>query len=662
MNRRRFLTTVGALAAGCCLSPYARALAHVKSKRKMLILGFDGMDCRLTTTYLQKGVMPNLKKVIDAGSFMPMATSTPPQSPVAWSNVTVGGPPALHGVYDFIHRDPSSRTPYLSTSEVLPPSMAVKIGEYDIPLKQGGTKILRQGKPFWEYLTERDLPATIFRMPANFPCKGGGPDMVSGMGTPDLRGGYGNFTVFTSDPGRYRRDMTGGRVIPVEIREDRIDTVLPGPSDTFRRDKQESRIPVAIWRDKVHSVIRLRIAEKEFLFQQGEWSEWIPVSFPLLGGFHDVKGIVKLYVKSVHPHVDLYVSPINIDPADPSLPVVSSSKYGRELAENVGYFHTEGFPENTKALSEGVLSDAEYLVHAKSVLQESRSLLDYELGRFSRWDEGMLFFYFSSLDQNTHMFWRTLDPGSPLYDLDIAREFGHTMPSLYAEADKVIGSVLEKYDIRDPDFSLVVMSDHGFAPFNRQFNVNTFLYEKGYLGLKNPGRMEDEGYFRHVDWSRTGAYNVGINSVYLNMEGREEGGVVTQNQRDALLNDLAGELSGFVDPGTGKRPVAAVRIVPVQEQRMNPHAPDMIIGWNPGYRTSWKSILGGFESNTVENNLDKWTGDHCIDSRFVPAALISNKKVLKPSPDLCDIAPTILDFFGIPAGGVMTGKSLLQMG
>ena len=166
----------------------------------MLVLGIDGMDVRLTRQYMQQGLLPNIQKIAEAGSMSVMQTSMPPQSPVAWSNIAIGAGPEIHGIYDFIHRDPATLMPYLSTSRVVPPARMLHLGNHRIPLSQGRVENLQQGIPFWDLLAEYDIPTTLFKMPANFPCKSGDIEMVSGMGTPDLRGGYGNFTFLTSDP------------------------------------------------------------------------------------------------------------------------------------------------------------------------------------------------------------------------------------------------------------------------------------------------------------------------------------------------------------------------------------------------------------------------------------------------------------------------------
>ncbi len=662
MRRREFLKASAIFGLGYSFLPIGcRFTTKPKSKKKVLVLGIDGMDIHLTSQYMRQGLLPNFSRLAQRGSIRSVATSLPPQSPVAWSNFTTGSPPSTHGIYDFIHRDPLTMIPYLSTSRVTPPDKTLDIGNWKLPLSKGKIENLRKGKPFWEYLAERDVPTTIFKIPANFPGRSENVNMVSGMGTPDLRGGYGSFTLFTTAPHLFKSNMTGGKLIPVSFHGQRLKTRLPGPVNTLKRNSPETSVTLEIWRDRQHPLVYIRIQNQKFLLQQGEWTGWIQISFDMLNPFYDVEGICKLYVKSVHPDFTLYVSPINISPSNPALPVVTSQDYGEELVKNVGHFYTQGFPEDTKALSEGVFSDKEYLDLGYQIIKERRKLLSYELKRFAKEDTGMLFFYFSSLDQDTHMFWRSIDPAHPLYSDELHRKYGGTLKELYIAMDQILGDVLEQHDINDPNFSLMVMSDHGFAPFRRQVNVNTWLFKNEYLGLIDAKNIENEGYFENVDWAKTSAYNVGINSIYLNLKGREMYGMVETSQRRQLLENIRRDLLNFVDFKTGTRAVSGVWIVSEKEQKQNPHAPDLIVGWNVGYRTSWKSILGGFSEEAITDNLDKWSGDHCIDPNLVPALLVTNKRVSRQNPSLIDITATILKEFGISPDHQIEGKTLYQI-
>src|SRR6266403_2108111 len=122
-------------------------------KRKLLILGIDGMDPELLQRFMGQGRMPNFAAL---ASFLPLQTSIPPQSPVAWANLITGMDPGSHGIFDFIHRDPATLTPYFSTSQVKPAKHNLRLGSWIIPLSEEEVLLLRHGKAFWQYLLLRE--------------------------------------------------------------------------------------------------------------------------------------------------------------------------------------------------------------------------------------------------------------------------------------------------------------------------------------------------------------------------------------------------------------------------------------------------------------------------------------------------------------------------
>ena len=95
-----------------------------------MVLGIDGMDPNLLQHYIAEGKMPNARKLAEMGGFRPLTTSMPPQSPVAWANFITGMNPGGHGIFDFIHREPETFMPYLSTSKTLPPQKSISFGDW----------------------------------------------------------------------------------------------------------------------------------------------------------------------------------------------------------------------------------------------------------------------------------------------------------------------------------------------------------------------------------------------------------------------------------------------------------------------------------------------------------------------------------------------------
>lgn len=623
---------------------------------KLIILGIDGMDPQLLRQFMREGRMPNFAKLAEQGSFRQLTTSIPPQSPVAWSNVITGMNAGGHAIFDFIHRDPKTLELYFSTSRVEGPKHVIHLGNWVIPLGGGRAEQLRKGKAFWEILDEHGVPNRVFRIPANFPPVPAKGRTLSGMGTPDLRGTYGTFAFYTDDPTATAGAVEGGQIIPVQVENSRVIANLIGPDNTFRKGSPAATEQFRIDIDPMEAVARISLNEQQFVLREGEWSDWVPVEFQLVPFLARVKGICRFYLKQSHPRFQLYVSPINIDPANPALPISTPASYSRNLSEEVGEFYTQGIAEDTKSLSDGVLDDREYLEQARTVLAEHRRIFDAEFPKFK---QGVFFFYFSSLDLNSHMMWRWMDAKHPQYDESAAAQYGSAIAEFYQQIDQVLGEVLPKLD---DDTTLLVLSDHGFAPYFRSFNLNTWLLNNGYIRLRKDVAFESAEPLSNVDWSQTRAYGLGLNGLYINLSGRERNGIVaTGSEEDALIRELKQKLLSAKDPDSGLPVITRVDVA--KEAYQGPFVqsgPDILVGYNRGYRAGWKTILGAFPPDVLEDNMNPWSGDHCIDYTQVPGVLLSNRKISAIQPALTDIAPTILAEFGIPNSKDMMGQSVFM--
>jgi predicted AlkP superfamily phosphohydrolase/phosphomutase len=627
-----------------------------QGQHKLIILGVDGMDPQLLRQFMREGKMPNFVKLAEQGSFRELTTSIPPQSPVAWSNLITGMDAGGHGIFDFIHRDPKTLQLYFSTSRVEGPKHAIHLGKWVIPLGGGSVEQLRKGKAFWEILDQHGVPNTIFRIPANFPPVPAKGKTLSGMGTPDLRGTYGTFSFYTDDPTAVTGAVEGGQMIPVQVESSKVTANLIGPDNTFLTGSPPAIEPFSVAIDPLEAVGRIAVQGQEFVLREGEWSDWVRVEFQLIPFFGNVKGMCRFYLKQAHPRFQLYVSPINIDPADPALPISTPPKYSRMLAEEVGEFYTQGIAEDTKALSAGVLDDKEYLQQARTILAEHRQIFDKE---FPKFNQGVFFFYFSSLDLNSHMMWRLMDPKHPEYDASQADQNRSAIAEFYQQIDQVLGEVLPKLDDHT---TLLVLSDHGFAPYYRSFNLNTWLLKNGYIKLKKAGDDDSNQPLANVDWSGTRAYGLGLNGLYINMRGRDRDGIVAAGvEANALIQEIKTKLLQERDPQTGLPVITRVDVASEVYHGPYTHSgPDLLVGYNRGYRAGWKTILGAFPPDVVEDNTNPWSGDHCMDYTLVPGVLLSNRKIVAGTPALTDVAPTILSEFGIIQPKDMMGRPLWQ--
>lgn len=616
----------------------------------VVILGIDGMDPDLLQQYVDKGVMPHFKQLMEEGSFSKLGTSIPPQSPVAWSNFITGMDPGGHSIFDFIHRNPKDYMPVFSAAEIGEPEKVLNVGNWVIPLSKGHAVLLRKGTAFWQILDKHDVPCTIFRVPANFPPAETNIKSLSGMGTPDILGTYGIFSFYTNDSLFFDQDISGGEVYPVTIENNRITSFLRGPTNTMRKDRPDLKREFTVDIDLDSRAAKFKVGKDEFILQPGEWSDWVTVEFDLMGPLMSVTGITRFYLRSLEPHFHLYATPINIDPANPALPISTPMEYVTWVHERIGCFYTQGMPEDTQALSAGVLSDSEFVSQTENVLQERWRMLFTCLDDFK---EGLLFFYVSTIDQCCHVMWRNYDPHHPAHtdDLSFADHFEH----LYVEMDSMLAVVERRLP---KDATLIVLSDHGFAPYYKKFHLNAWLYKNGYMQLVHPEEIGQYPFLGDVFWRRTRAYGIGINSLYLNLLGREEKGIVSPGRKyEELLDEISRKLLAERDPETGEQIITTVyKTSEWYHGDYVQDAPDLIIGYNRGYRCDNESALGNLSTEVLTPNLGHWSGDHLMDHKLVPGVLLANRPILVKDPDLLDMAPTILKLYGIDPPSQMRGR------
>jgi len=656
MKRRDFIASTGTVLA---VAPFMNFGAGGKSGRRMLVLGFDGMDPAIANRLMQKGELPNLRRLAGRGGFTMLRTTIPPQSPVAWASFAIGSDPGATGVYDFLARNPETYMPEFSQAQTVPASSVIKLGKYRIPLKSSRVELGRQGKPFWNTLEENGVESTLFKLPGNYPPSPTKQRTISGMGTPDIKGTYGIYTLYTTDESEAERDISPNLLYYAYINEKDMleDGWIEGPENDLVAGAGPVRVPFKAYLDYRHKTARIDVQGKTMLLSEGEYSDWVEVDFPLIEGVSSVTGMVKFYLMELGKRFRLYISPVHISPMHPAAEICTPDNYSRELAREVGLFHMINLPADTKALQQKTFSMENFIVQSQSVFQESRRLFHYELERFLGKSTGMLFFYFSSLDQGQHMYWAMTDPQHPFYQPDVAARHGYMLEELYRMHDRVLGEALKKLP---PDVAVMVLSDHGFGTFRREVNINNWLHEQGYLSLSTKDFFPGQSFLEYGDWGRTRAYAMGLNGLYLNMRGREAEGIVSAQERRRLLEELKGKLEALRDPVSGQQMISNAYISEdVFSANYLDRAPDIILGFRRGFRTVDNGAMGGFSERIVGDRMDWWSGDHCIDPLTVPASFLSSFRINRKVPDIRDIAPTILEYFNVKPTPAMTGKSLV---
>ena len=634
-----------------------------KAKMKRLVfLGFDGQDPRLTDQWMAEGKLPNFSKLAELGCYHRLHSTYPSISPVAWSSFATGVQPAKHNIFDFLSRDTKSYLPLLSSTAIdtLPSKGAALLrkltfGLVKLPAEKSQMRLLRKAKPYWTILGEHYIWSTVLRVPITFP-----PDRFYGaqlgaMAIPDLLGTQGTFYLFTTRPA----DDTfkeGGLRVALEGGPDLLEAMVDGPENSFAEGDPPPpmQLPLTLRPDREAGTADVELDGETLTLKPGELSDWVSLEFKASATVK-VSALARLQVTEMDEHVSLYMTPLNIAPDNPAMPISHPGFYSNYLAKKIGPYTTLGLAEDTWALNEDVTDDATFLKQSYDIDREREDMFMTSLDQLKK---GSLVCVFDGTDRIQHMFWRYMEEGHPAAEGRDPGEHKNAIEDLYKHNDALLGRTMKK--LRKGDV-LFVLSDHGFTSFRRGVNVNAWLLENGYLKLKEGADGSNE-WLTDVDWSQTKAYALGLAGMYLNIEGRESQGIVKPGaEAQALKAEIVAGLSGVRDEE--KDEVGITEVFDTSKLYGGPYlnnAPDILFGFNSGYRVSWDCATGMISGPVFEDNTKAWSGDHCVDPRQVPGVMFCNYPIDDDDPALMDMAPTALTLFGIDPPKHMDGKSLFD--
>ena len=623
---------------------------HVK---RLIVVGLDGQDPKLTEQFLNEGKLPNFKKLQESGCYSKLKTTYPSLSPVAWSSFSTGTNPGKHNIFDFLDRDLRSYLPKLSSTHIGRLEKVLKVGKWRIPLHKPEIRLLRKSKPFWTILGENNIWSTILRVPITFP-----PDKFKGaqlaaMCVPDLLGTQGTFFLFTTRSSSDTFKEGGLRfVFEGSSESNSFQRDIEGPENSFLEPGTPLKVPMKIDLDRAAKKATVDVGSETLTLELGKLSDWVELKFPAAPGIK-ISGLTRMMITEMDEHFSLYMSPLNISPEKPAMPVSHPAYYSTYLSKKIGPFSTLGLAEDTWALNEEITDDATFLQQSYDIDKERENMFFAALDRLKT---GALVCVFDGTDRIQHMFWRYTEDGHPAAKGKEDAEHKNAIEELYKHNDALIGRIMDKVEEGD---LVMVLSDHGFDSFRRGVNVNRWLLDNGYLTLKE-GRDGSDEWLQGVDWSKTKAYSIGLTGIFLNLEGREESGIVKPGEEQQQLKDeIAAKLKGLMDTEAGEIGInEAFDTSRLYSGPYSGNAPDLLVGYNKGYRTSWDCATGVVKAPLFEDNTKAWSGDHCIDPRLVPGVFFCNRPIESEAPSLLDIAPTALQLFGLDAPAHMEGKPL----
>ncbi len=346
----------------------------------------------------------------------------------------------------------------------------------------------------------------------------------------------------------------------------------------------------------------------------------------------------------------------------------------------------------------------ELAARVKRMSELQTRAFEYLLEKNPNWDFGML--VHRAPDILCHKFWRYQDPTHPLYNEREAAQWGSVINDCFEYLDTFNARLLEKF--ADANTTVLILSDHGFGPLTHAVYLNLYFAQQGILAYKeqsgntlssalragvkrlnNPliGAVKAQVFelfpelksnlhysmaYGNMDWSRTKAYAVGtMGNVYLNVRGREPEGCVEASEYEATRDVVISTMRELRDPETQKLIFDFVyRREEIYQGDALEEAPDVVGLIDGPYHIAavdWRGVNGKQKSvvEKVGNQLlfvSDTSGQHRMDGILVMnGAGISLHPSISRSPNLIDLAPTILQLFDEKIPDDMDGRVLNEL-
>jgi len=305
-------------------------------------------------------------------------------------------------------------------------------------------------------------------------------------------------------------------------------------------------------------------------------------------------------------------------------------------------------------------NDKDWLLDQIYLMTRRRLKVVKHFLRREPWDFSM--FVEMGIDRIHHGFWRYQDKGHRLYQEGSPYE--NAIKEYYRYVDGELGDLLKGLD---PDTAVMIVSDHGAKRMDGAICINDWLIGKGYLTLKTSVDRQTTLSVDMIDWEKTRVWGEGgyYSRVFLNVQGREPQGVIPQGEYEAFRDHLKEELESLGDEEG--RPIGTRVFRPEDVYRSVRNIPPDLIVYFGDLNWRGAGTIGNGKIHIHENDTGPDDANHAEDgilmlkadrARLAEAGLSPGQKVKGLS--LYDVAPTILDLFGIAIPSDMIGRSILR--
>jgi predicted AlkP superfamily phosphohydrolase/phosphomutase len=614
--------------------------------KRALFLGFDALVLNTFERFLGEGVLPNFERLLAMGSKSRIRSVIPAQTPTNWTTLATGATPGTHGIVQWGSHIPGE-----------------PLEEYH--REDAFTSGLCRAEYLWETAARHGMTSVVFNY-AGYPPTVDEATHIEWLFKPaqsyfDLATAalYHNCPELnTTDPIEltpaedWANPPESG--VPALQTEMAVVTVTPGSGPTYRAlvfgDSEYDTLLIAADKDAAGAVATLKV---------GEWSEWLRADFATEDQ-GDAEGAFRF--KLVELAADgsrVRVFRTDAFPADGRF--CSNPELGRRLIEELGPYVHAGqacMLNRDDALEFDVVDEimaweSEWWPQAVQIAMEQT-------------DAQLLYLHWHLLDAMGHTFVEKVDPTAGGYDAENVEYYWDIIRGYYRSADRLLGRFLDLFD--DGDTTFVVCSDHGM-PGNRRAAslVNAFRGED-WLTYADDGKS--------VDWEKSKVFWA-QNHLWINLQGRDEGGVVPPEEYEELRARVLAKMRAAVDPETGEHVLAfaLAREDAPMVGLWGDYIGDIVFVYSGGYTWSGDEVLRMGEERVAfpctGGNHGPMIPTYETETTSVMGAMVIGGAGVQPGVTaprldqfrLCttDVAPTIAHLLGIEPPAQSEGRIMHEL-